>query len=104
MKSYALMAFLSFLNLRLSFTTENGLGKPFKSKDSDWNTSCAMWSLTGKPNKNVNFVTGVNCSGKSSLLQGLVLGLLADSKHTKRYHKLQDFIQKGYNRATVQVE
>ena len=73
-------------------------------KDSDWNTSCAMWSLTGKPNKNVNFVTGVNGSGKSSILQGLVLGLLADSKHTKRYHKLQDFIQKGYKRATVQVE
>ena len=49
-------------------------------------------------------MTGVNGSGKSSVLQGLVLGLLADSKHTKRYNKLQDFIQKGYNRATVQVE
>jgi len=51
----------------------------------------------------VNFVTGVNGSGKSSVLQGLVLGLLADSKHTKRYNKLQDFIQKGHNRAIVQV-
>jgi len=59
--------------------------------------------LDWEPNKNVNFVTGVNGSGKSSVLQGLVLGLLADSKHTKRYNKLQDFIQKGYNRATVQV-
>ena len=59
--------------------------------------------LDWEPNKNVNFVTGVNSSGKSSVLQGLVLGLLADSKHTKRYNKLQDFIQKGYNRATVQV-
>ena len=38
-----------------------------------------------EPNRNVNFVTGVNGSGKSSLLQGLVVGLLADSKHTKRY-------------------
>ena len=57
--------------------------------------------LDWEPNKNVNFVTGVNSSGKSSVLQGLVLGLLADSKHTKRYNKLQDFIQKGYNRATV---
>jgi len=56
-----------------------------------------------EPNKNVNFVTGVNGSGKSSVLQGLVLGLLADSKHTKRYNKLQDFIQKGHNRAIVQV-
>ena len=36
-------------------------------------------------------------------MQGLVLGLLADSKHTKRYNKLQDFIQKGHNRAIVQV-
>jgi chromosome segregation ATPase len=49
-------------------------------------------------------VTGQNGSGKSSVLQGLVLGLLADSKHTKRYNKLQDFIQKGHNRAIVQVE
>jgi len=59
--------------------------------------------LDWEPNKNVNFVTGVNGSGKSSVLQGLVLGLLADSKHTKRYNKLQDFIQKGHNRAIVQV-
>eukprot|EP00092_Neocalanus_flemingeri_P012357 GFUD01013323.1.p1 GENE.GFUD01013323.1~~GFUD01013323.1.p1 ORF type:complete len:1085 (-),score=369.84 GFUD01013323.1:206-3460(-) len=59
--------------------------------------------LDWEPNKNVNFVTGVNGSGKSSVLQGLVLGLLADSKHTKRYNKLQDFIQKGHSRAIVQV-
>ncbi len=59
--------------------------------------------LDWAPNKNVNFVTGLNGSGKSSVLQGLVLGLLADSKHTKRYSKLQDFIQKGHQRAVVQV-
>merc|ERR1719357_433365 len=59
--------------------------------------------LDWEPNKNVNFVTGVNGSGKSSVLQGLVLGLLADSKHTKRYNKLQDFIQKGHSKAIVQV-
>ena len=59
--------------------------------------------LDWQPNRNVNFVTGLNGSGKSSVLQGLVLGLLADSKHTKRYTKLQDFIQKGFQRAVVQV-
>ena len=78
------------------------------------------------PNKNVNFVTGANGSGKSSILQGLhnfkfnrkriksikirlflkhfsglVLGLLADSKHTKRYSKLQDFIQRGTDKARI---
>ena len=48
-------------------------------------------------------MTGANGSGKSSILQGLVLGLLADSKHTKRYSKLSDFIQKGKQKATIQV-
>ena len=56
-----------------------------------------------EPNKNVNVVTGVNGCGKSSVLQGLVVGLLADSKHTKRYKKLQDFIMRGQSRAVVQV-
>lgn len=48
-------------------------------------------------------MTGLNGSGKSSVLQGLVLGLLADSKHTKRYNKLTDFIQKGHQKAVIQV-
>ena len=56
-----------------------------------------------QPNKNITFVTGANGSGKSSVLQGLVLGLLADSKHTKRYSKLSDYIQKGQSAATIQV-
>ena len=59
--------------------------------------------LIREPNRNVNFVTGLNGSGKSSVLQGLVLGLLADSKHTKRYNKLTDFIQKGHQKAVIQV-
>ena len=54
-------------------------------------------------NKNINFVTGLNGSGKSSVLQGLVLGLLADSKHTKRYSKLQDFIMKDKQKAVIQI-
>ena len=91
-------------------------------------------SFEWSPNTNVNFVTGVNGSGKSSILQGiiilqsiktcflqiyatqhiiiilslswmsgLVLGLLADSKQTKRYNKLQDFIRRGANKAEIKV-
>ena len=56
-----------------------------------------------EPNKNINFLTGQNGSGKSSILQGLVLGLLAESKATKRYSKLQDFIKKGCSKAEIQV-
>ena len=55
------------------------------------------------PNKSINFLTGQNGSGKSSILQGLVLGLLAESKATKRYTKLQDFIKKGCSKAEIQV-
>ena len=40
------------------------------------------------------YFSGPNGSGKSSILQGLVLGLLADSRHTKRYTKLQDFVKR----------
>merc|ERR1712079_836331 len=60
-------------------------------------------SFEWSPNRNVNFVTGANGSGKSSILQGLVLGLLADSKHTKRYSKLQDFVRRGANKAEIQI-
>ena len=55
------------------------------------------------PNKNVNFVTGANGSGKSSILNALVLGLFAESKHTRRFSRVQDFVQKGKSRAVVQV-
>ena len=55
------------------------------------------------PNKNVNFVTGANGSGKSSILNALVLGLFAESKRTRRFSRVQDFVQKGKSRAVVQV-
>ena len=73
------------------------------------------------PNTNINFVIGANGSGKSSILQGtfnalklsinnlnkfplgLVLGLFAESKQTKRYTKLGDFVQKGERRAEIQI-
>ena len=51
----------------------------------------------------MNFVTGANGSGKSAVLLGLVLGLFAESKQTKRYSRVQDFVQKGSRRAVVQV-
>ena len=51
----------------------------------------------------MNFVTGANGSGKSSILNALVLGLFAESKHTKRFSRVQDFVQKGKSRAVVQV-
>ena len=48
-------------------------------------------------------MTGANGSGKSAVLLGVVLGLFAESKQTKRYSRVQDFVQKGSRRAVVQV-
>ena len=59
--------------------------------------------FTWTPNKNINFIIGQNGSGKSSILQAIVLGLLADSKHTKRYTKLGDFVQKGKKKADIKI-
>ena len=59
--------------------------------------------FTWTPNKNINFLIGQNGSGKSSILQAIVLGLLAESKHTKRYTKLGDFVQKGKKKAEIKV-
>ena len=59
--------------------------------------------FTWTPNKNINFLIGQNGSGKSSVLQAIVLGLLADSKHTKRYNKLGDFVQKGRRKADIKI-
>ena len=60
-------------------------------------------SFNWTPNKNINFLIGQNGSGKSSILQAIVLGLLADSKHTKRYSKLGDFVQKGKRKADIRI-
>ena len=51
----------------------------------------------------MNFVTGVNGSGKSSIMLGLVLGLFAESKQTKRFSRIQDFVQKGSRQAVIQI-
>jgi len=56
-----------------------------------------------EPNPCVNFVTGSNGSGKSSVLQALVLGLLGESKHIKRYSKVSEFVKKDCSRALIQI-
>ena len=60
-------------------------------------------SLTWDPNRRINFVTGQNGAGKSSVLQGLVLGLLGETKHIKRFSKVSEFIKKGTNKCVIQV-
>jgi len=59
--------------------------------------------FTWEPNQRVNFVTGANGSGKSSMLQAITLGLLGDPKSVKRYTKVAEFIKKGASKATIQV-
>ena len=46
---------------------------------------------------------GKNGSGKSSLLQAIVLGLMSGTKHVGRYSRLGDFVRKGSQRATIAV-
>jgi len=60
-------------------------------------------SFEWRPNSCVNFVTGANGSGKSSILQGLVLGLIGETKNLKRYSKVSEFVKKDCNRAVIQV-
>ena len=60
-------------------------------------------SLDWEPNTRINFVTGQNGAGKSSVLQGLVLGLLGETKHIKRFSKVAEFIKKGSSKCMIQV-
>ena len=53
-------------------------------RDFDW-----------RPGHCINFITGKNGSGKSSLLQAIVLGLMSGTKHVGRYSRLGDFVRKG---------
>lgn len=55
------------------------------------------------PGHSVNFITGKNGSGKSSLLQGLVLGLMSGARQVGRYARLGDFVRKGAGKAVVSV-
>lgn len=59
--------------------------------------------LDWEPHQRINFVTGNNGAGKSSVLQGLVLGLLGETKHIKRFSKVSEFIRKGCSKAIIQV-
>jgi len=88
-----------------------------KSRTSNRNPNCAVGviqkivlenfmchsKLTLEPNANINFITGANGAGKSSILQALVLGLCGESKHTKRYSKISSFIQKGATKAVIEI-
>ena len=56
-----------------------------------------------RPGHCINFITGKNGSGKSSLLQAIVLGLMSGTKHVGRYSRLGDFVRKGSQRATIAV-
>ena len=60
-------------------------------------------SLEWQPNSRVNFVTGQNGAGKSSVLQGIVLGLLGETKNIKRFNKVTEFIKKGCSKTIIQV-
>ena len=60
-------------------------------------------SLNWDPNSRVNFVTGQNGAGKSSVLQGIVLGLLGDTKSIKRYSRVAEFIKKGCGKSVISV-
>ena len=60
-------------------------------------------SLEWQPNSRVNFVTGQNGAGKSSVLQGIVLGLLGETKNIKRFNKVTEFIKKGCSKTVIQV-
>ena len=56
-----------------------------------------------RPGHCINFITGKNGSGKSSLLQAIVLGLMSGTKHVGRYSRLGDFVRKGSQKATIAV-
>ena len=56
-----------------------------------------------RPGHCINFITGKNGSGKSSLLQAIVLGLMSGTKHVGRYSRLGDFVRKGARKATIAV-
>ena len=47
-----------------------------------------------KPGHCINFITGKNGSGKSSLLQAIVIGLMSGAKHVGRYSSLGEFVRR----------
>jgi len=58
--------------------------------------------FTWKP-KEINFLIGENGSGKSSVLQAMVLGLLGKSKVTSRFSKLGDFVRKDCQKSVIET-
>lgn len=58
-----------------------------------------IWNIT----KPINFVIGSNGSGKSSILQAIVLGLGGNAADTKRYTKVSEYIRKGCNKTVIEI-
>merc|ERR1719187_217266 len=56
-----------------------------------------------KPGHCINFITGKNGSGKSSLLQAIVIGLMSGAKHVGRYKTLGEFVRKGAHKFVISV-
>ena len=56
-----------------------------------------------KPGHCINFITGKNGSGKSSLLQAIVIGLMSGAKHVGRYSSLGEFVRKGAHKFVISV-
>jgi chromosome segregation ATPase len=56
-----------------------------------------------RPGHNVNIITGKNGSGKSSVLQGIVLGLMYGSRQVGRYARIGDFVRRGAMQAVIEV-
>ena len=59
--------------------------------------------FTWRPGPRVNFLSGSNGAGKSSVVAALALGLLGEARATRRYSRLQDFVRRGAMRAVIQV-
>ncbi|XP_011496853.1 PREDICTED: structural maintenance of chromosomes protein 6 [Ceratosolen solmsi marchali] len=54
-------------------------------------------------NHRVNFIVGVNGSGKSAILTALTIGLGARAKATDRGPSIKEFIKKGKNSGMIQI-
>ena len=56
-----------------------------------------------EPNK-VNYITGRNGAGKSSVIQAVVLALGGNASATKRATNVKDFVRRGCNKAEIRVK
>ena len=62
----------------------------------------ASFSVTDL-NPHVNILTGDNGSGKSSVLQGMVLGLGGKARNIKRHSSVGKFVKEGQTKAEIKI-